>query len=123
MVYLAPDSDINDSFSEKLSMIVGFLLENETRSFEELTQAEIANSKEIMPSMEVVSQEEYRLGQIDGIRLVLTLRMENRIIEITQIRASQGRVLYAFSQQCEQGKCKYADIFYEMAASFEWRNP
>jgi hypothetical protein len=121
LVYLPPDGSINDSFSEKISMIVGFLLENETRSFEELTQQEIAKSKEAMPSMEVIGQEAYRLGQIDGIRLVFTLRVENRAIEITQLRASQGRVLYAFSQQCE--KCEYTDIFYEMAGSFEWKNP
>jgi hypothetical protein len=123
LVYLPIDSSINDSFSEKISMIVGFVPENETRSLEELTQIDLANSKEMMPALEVISQEDHRMGQLDGIRVVFTMRIQNRTIEITQLRTRQGRVVYAFSQQCEQDNCKYTDLFYEMAGSFEWKNP
>jgi len=123
LIYLPPESSINDSFSEKISMIVGFVPENETRSLKEITEESFAKSKEIMPSIELVSEDDYRLGQIDGIRLVFTARIQNRTLEITQIRARQGRVVYAFSTQCEQGMCQHTDIFYEMAGSFEWKNP
>jgi hypothetical protein len=123
LVYLASGSSINDSFSEKISMIVGFLPENETRTLEELTQLELAKSKELMPDMQIISQEPCHLGQLDGIRLLFTTRIQDRIIEVTQLRAGQGNRVYAFSNQCEKGNCQYKGIFYDMATSFEWKNP
>jgi hypothetical protein len=123
LVYLPPESDIKDQFAEKYSMAVGFLPENNTDSLKELTDKDMIKMKELMPALEIGNYEDARVGQLDGLRIKFLIRVQNRTIESTQLRTMQGRVLYAFSQQCLEGECKYTDTFYEMAESFEWKNP
>ena len=124
LVYLPPESDINNSFAEKYSMAVGFLPENNTNSLRELTDKDIAKMKETMPALDVLGDyENARLGQLDGLRIRFSIRVQNKTIESTQLRTMQGNRFYAFSQQCLESECKYTDIFNEMAKSFEWKNP
>jgi hypothetical protein len=124
LVYLPPGSNINDSMAEKYSMMVVFLPENNTLSLRELTDEDLAKTKEIMPALDIIGDyENARFGQLDGLRIRFSIRVQNKTLESTQLRTMQGNRFYAFSQQCLQGECKYTDIFNEMAASFEWKNP
>jgi len=124
IAYLPPESEINDSSAEKYSMMVGFLPENNTDSLRELTDKDIAKMKETMPTLDVLGDyEDSRFGQLDGIRIRFSIRFQNKTIESTQLRTIQGNRIYAFSQQCLEGECKYTDVFNEMAGSFEWKNP
>ena len=123
LIYLPPNGNLNDAFSEKFSMMGGFIPENETRSFKEITLSEIENSKSAMPNLQVIEfNETARLGRIDAIKVVLNTKIQNRTLVITQLRALQGNKAYAFSMQCEE-RCADSNIFYEMAQSFEWKNP
>ncbi|MFH0870152.1 MAG: hypothetical protein V1866_03790 [archaeon] len=124
LIYLPPESGINDSSAEKYSMIVGFLPENNTLSLKELTDMDMAKSKETLPALEIIGDyEPVGVGQLDGLKLRFRIKVQDKTIESTQLRTMQGNRIYAFSQQCLEGGCKYTDIFNEMIGSFEWRNP
>jgi hypothetical protein len=124
VIYIPPGGKISDPFSEKMAMTVVFLSENETRSVSQLSALDIEKSREMFPDFQIVQQEaNARLGQIDAIRLVFTGTVQNRTLQIAQIRAIQGNRFYAFTLQCEYEKCNQTNVFMEMARTFQWKNP
>jgi hypothetical protein len=124
LVYMAPGTIFNNTFSEKVSMMVGAFPENNTRSLKEITEDAINASKKSSPDLQIIEWDDNaRLGQIDAIKVVFSTRIQNRTLILTQLRAMQGNRMYAFSIQCEQEKCEHSDIFNEMAESFQWKNP
>jgi len=124
IIYLPPKSDEKDPFSEKFGIIVSFLPENNTASLREITENDVEESIKASPGVEFSGKYyDARLGQLDGLKIEFVNRVEDRELESTQIRALHGNVFYAFTQQCLKGKCKYTDVFEEMIASFEWKNP
>ncbi len=124
ILYLPPKSSVDDPFSEKFGIIVAFMPENNTFSLRELTEMAVEESIKTAQGLEF-SGEYYdtRLGQIDALKIKFIIRVQNKDLEATQIRAMNGNVFYAFTQQCLEDECEYTDIFNEMAESFEWRNP
>lgn len=124
LVYMPQDGELADPLSEKISMVVGFLAENETRTLKQITESEINKSMTVFPSLQIMSWDDNsRIGQLDATKLLLSMRIQDKTLITTQLRVLHGSTVYAFSIQCEQDKCKYLDIFNEMASSFEWKNP
>jgi hypothetical protein len=123
VVFLPPESNISEPFDEKISLMLGILPENETRSLREITDIDLEMAKKGSPPVDTVSVNDARVGQLDGLKVILTTRVENQTIEMLQFRAMAGKRVYAITHQCLQGACKYDDVFNEMVQSFEWKNP
>lgn len=122
IIYLPPKSDEKDPFSEKFGIIVSFLPENNTASLREITENDVEESIKASPGIEFSGEyNDAKLSQLDGLKIKFVNVVEGRELESTQIRAMNGNVFYAFTQQCLKDECEYTDIFNEMAESFEWK--
>jgi hypothetical protein len=122
IVYLPEESELLDVYSEKIAIAVTLLAEDDHRGIDSLIADNEAQMKGMVKELNFNSRENFRLGPLDGKIVKGNYSITGQMIEFTKVSALQDNRFYRFEITCKQNPCKYLDIFYEMANSFEPKN-
>ncbi|MFH1403454.1 MAG: hypothetical protein ABIH11_04215 [Candidatus Altiarchaeota archaeon] len=119
LIYLPPGSEVADPLSEKVTVAVGVLPENNTVPLKDILEDGIIDSRKIVPDLELISEEETSVSGIYAIRMVFSGTIQGKRFENTQISLMRGKILYHLIHNCVKDYCRHGGSYREMVESLE----
>lgn len=120
-LYFPPDEDVNSTDAEFISVVV-VPLGNNTLTLDELIQAGIEQSSQIMPDFELLGDTEINTGKIQARKLNFTATQEGIKRSFIQVTGIEFSKLYAITYSCSvspANNCNSYDVLDMIVNSME----
>jgi hypothetical protein len=120
LYYLPPNATTTDPLAEKIVAAVYSVSATSTDTLAEFMKNDFTADQKTMPTLKfVTSTDTIKVGSLIGREEKDTVLFSGKKVDITQVEAHAGNMLYKIQHYCLDGKCQGNDIFTEMIGSFE----